>query len=74
LINQLIQDNDTGRATGFQLTGSSDGSVGGDLQGTLQEALAAGNSLGADWIEIYAVDAMNPIYAPLLATYNKLLK
>jgi len=74
LINRLIQDNDLGRATGFQLTGASDGSVGGDLQGTLEEALTAGQNLGADWIEIYAVDAMNPIYAPLLATFNRLLK
>jgi hypothetical protein len=74
LINALIQNNDAGRATGFQLTGASDGSVGGDLQGTLLQALTAGQNLGADWIEIYAVDAMNPIYAPLLATFNKLLK
>ena len=74
LINKFIQDNDLGRATGFQLTGASDGSVGGDLQGTLEEALTAGAALGADWIEIYAVDAMNPVYAPLLATFNRLLK
>ena len=74
LINKFIQDNDAGRATGFQLTGASDGSIGGDLQGTLEEALAAGAALGADWIEVYAVDAMNPKYAALLATYNGLLK
>ena len=73
LINQLIQDNDAGRATGFQLTGASDGSVGGDLKGTLEEALTAGADLGADWIEIYAADAMNPDYADLLATFNALL-
>ena len=74
LINKLIQDNDAGRATGFQLTGASDGSVGGDLGGTLQQALSAGAALGADWIEIYAADAMNPAYAPLLLQYNTLLK
>ena len=49
LINKLIQDNDLGRATGFQLIGSSDGSVGGDLNGTLEQALTAGAALGADW-------------------------
>ncbi len=74
LINKLIQDNDAGRATGFQLTGASDGSVGGDLGGTLREALSAGAALGADWIEIYAADAMKPAYAPLLLQYNTLLK
>ena len=33
-INKLIQDNAADRATGFQITGASDGSVGGDLKGT----------------------------------------
>ncbi len=69
-LNQVIQANAVGRATGFQLAGASDGSVGGDLQGTLEQALAAGLALGADWIEIYAADAMNPVYAPLLLQYN----
>ena len=73
-MNQLIQDNDIGRATGFQLIGASDGSVGGPLNGTLAQCFAAGASLGGDWIEIYAVDAMNPVYIPLLAQYNVLLK
>jgi len=74
LINKFIQDNDAGRATGFQLNGASDGSVGGDLNGTLQQALTAGSALGADWIEIYSADAMNPKYAALLARFNILLK
>ncbi len=73
-INQLIQDNDLGRATGFQLTGASDGSSGGDLKGTLEEALAAGVALGADWMEVYPSDCMNPEYAPLLAFYNRRLR
>jgi len=73
-LNKIIQDNDAGRATGFQLVGASDGSVGGDLQGTLEQALTAGSLLGADWIEIYSADAMNPAYAALLATFNILLK
>ena len=74
LINKFIQDNDLGRATGFQLTGASDGSVGGDLHGTLDQALGAGAALGADWIEVYAADAMNPKNAAVLAKYNTLLK
>jgi|GEM_PF-6813682 len=69
-INKLIQDNASDRATGFQLTGASDGSVGGDLKGTLEQALDAGVGLGADWIEIYAADAMNSAYAPLLASID----
>ena len=69
-INKLIQDNAADRATGFQITGASDGSVGGDLKGTLEQALDAGVNLGADWIEIYAADAMNPTYASLLASIN----
>jgi hypothetical protein len=73
-INKLIQDNSSDRSTGFQLTGASDGSVGGDLKGTLEQALDAGVGLGADWIEIYAVDAMNPAYVSLLAAINSELK
>src|SRR5438552_18610414 len=65
LINKPIQDNDLGRVTGFQLVRSSDGSVEGYLNGTLEQALTAGAALGADWIEIYAVDAMNPSYVAL---------
>jgi hypothetical protein len=73
-INNIILTNDFNRATGFELIGASDGSSGGDLQGTLAQALAAGGRLGADWIEIYAVDAMNSQYVRILSKFNKLLK
>src|SRR5262249_43395738 len=52
-INKYIQDNAAGRATGFQIAGTSDGTVGSDLQGTLEDTLLAGVGLDADWIEIY---------------------
>ena len=72
-INQIILGNDVGRATGFQLIGASDGSIGGDLQGSLVQALNAGKALGADWLEIYPADAMNSRYANILKFYNTLL-
>ena len=73
-INNWISDYDVGRATGFQITGASDGSVGGDLKGTLEECFIAADAMGADWVEIYGADADNPIYAVLLQKYNNLLK
>jgi hypothetical protein len=72
-INQWIKDNDV-HPTGFQMTGASDGSVGGNLKGTLEQCFRAGDALGADIIEVYRADAANPEYAPLLKTYNDKLK
>ena len=73
-INNWILNYDLGRATGFQITGASDGSVGGDIGGTLEECFIAADAMGADWVEIYGADADNPIYAALLQKYNSLLK
>jgi hypothetical protein len=73
-LNKIIHDNDAGRATGFQLAGIATTAEYGSLQGTFEQALAAGQALGADWIEIYYKDAENPAYSIVLATYNGLLK
>jgi hypothetical protein len=72
-INNLITANDT-HPGGFQMTGASDGSVGGDLKGTLEECFIAANNMGADFVEVYSADGENPAYRDLLVKYNGIFK
>lgn len=73
-VNKLIKDNDS-HPTGFQMTGSqTEPHVGGNLNGTLEDCLKAGDSLGADFVEVYSQDGENPALAGVLKTYNDKLK
>jgi len=68
----LVYDYSPTNAAGFQLVGSTAGN-GGKLNGTLAQALTAGIALRAQWIEVYASDAKNPVYASLLRSTAALL-
>ncbi len=75
-INKFIFDTaSTHLGNGFQMTGSeTNPHVGGNLNGTLEECLAAAKANNAHYVEIYGVDGENLLLAPMLRTYNDELK
>lgn len=80
LINKWIQDNPA-HAGGFQMNGASDGSVGGNVCGSLVPpqctpdnslSLALDNAvnLSGQFVEVYGADALNSNYVDLFALIN----
>ena len=62
LPNKIIYDHRLTNPVGFQMTGGATSGGGGDLQGTLREAMEAGVALGAQYLEVFGSDCDNPIY------------
>ena len=63
LPNSIIYDHRLTNPVGFQMTGNATTGGGGDLQGTLREAMEAGVAMGAQYLQVYGDDVANPAYA-----------
>lgn len=70
-LNALVKQYSPTNPVGFQLTGNSHGTVGGDLQGTIEQAINAGIALKAQFIEVYPVDCRDPAFTAVFTSANK---
>lgn len=62
LPNSIIYNHRTTNPVGFQMTGNATTGTGGNLQGTLREAMEAGVAMGAHYLQVFGEDTANPIY------------
>ncbi|MEO5717500.1 MAG: hypothetical protein ABIR29_02890, partial [Chthoniobacterales bacterium] len=74
LPNSIIFNHRFTNPVGFQMTGNATSGGGGDLRGTLRQAMEAGVAMGAQYLQVYGDDVANPIYfADLDAVAGELL-
>ncbi len=62
LPNAIIYNHRFTNPVGFQMTGNATTGGGGDLRGTLRQAMDAGVAMGAQYLQVYGDDVANPIY------------
>ena len=67
LPNAIIYDHRLTNPVGFQMTGNATTGGGGDLRGTLRQAMEAGVAMGAQYLQVYGDDIANPA-TPTIST------